>query len=97
MSADVATPYHFTGFASGAKLRTMTLAAELDALHRTVETALGRFQRAQEMHDAAVAANARSQALIAELAATRKQLSLATKVYKEAVLAVMAQHQTDGL
>ena len=97
MSADVLTPSRFTGFASAAKLRTMTLAAELDALHRTVETALGHFQRAQEMHDAAVAANARSQALVAELAATRTQLAVATKAYKQAVLAVMAQHEADGL
>ena len=97
MSAGVPTPSAFTGFASGAKLRTMTAAAELDALHRSVETALGNFQRAQEAVDAAMAAHAKSQALVAELAATRKQLSLATKAYKEAALAVMAQHETDGL
>jgi hypothetical protein len=75
----------------------MTPAAELDELHRTVETALGHFQRAQELVDTSAAAHARSQALIAELRATRNQLALATKAYKEAVLAVMAQHEADGL
>ena len=78
-------------------MRSMRLAAELDALHREVETSLGNFQHAQELVDAAKAANARTQALAAELAATRNQLAVATRAYKEAVLAVMAQHEPDGL
>ena len=74
----------------------MIPAAELEKLRQALETALGNFNRAQEAHDAAVIAHARSQALVAELARTREQLAVAAKAYRESVLEFVAPREAGG-
>ena len=68
----------------------MVSRAAFEELSDALEMALGNFKRAQEALDAAVVAHAACDALLAKQAETHCLLLLANKLYREAVLAFLA-------
>ena len=68
----------------------MVSRAAFEELSDALEMALGNFKRAQEALDAAVVAHAACDALLAKQAETHCQLLLANNLYRQAVLAFLA-------